>query len=747
MTKNKEGVVKPDPDKHSKNANNRINISGVLEKVLRDTNPESFEASLKQYWPDLSRDEKSRIEEHILQIMDDYDPRKPSGNRLIFDDWDKLHRKYFDVEIKTEDGKTVLLGKNYKTINPALDIHNDDLMMMIPLPTETYLKDRDGEVKKRTDIENFVITSSHKVFSASRNQFEKRGAIARIPEMVTPQRYSSEMIMGFLTDGIKDHPWEIIKTLRDTWNFFMDFGTNPGAAIANSIYCVLTYCYPLFSSIPYLRFTGEKGAAKTKGGQIHEQIDFNSLNAVNLSSASMFRMRQDTRGTIIIDEAESYGKNRNKSENQEALDQVINSGWQSSGKVPRIETVGNRRMSVNFSTFGPTIVCSIGNLTETLRDRSYEIVMVKTLDRERSRRTVRENDPRWQMIRDSIFLLIMNHWKEIRDIYDNAEIENRIDLIGREWDKAKPMLAIAQFFAKYGGKDGEALLDGLWDFLKDQHERESEVSMDSVEFSIIQGIEEMIMEDNQPKLVGSGKNRIALSDLAERVATLEGKNIEGDRFNKISYGKFVKDKIKKMGLARDFPHGTSNKVYFEIDISDVKTAKQRYGMENSSEGINSINSNNSINSINYINSDPKGISDVRVNREVVENTGSGEKSVNTVNVGGKDINSLGTTGNSGSRDTRVNVVNENRKSNGGDMIPSYKSPDLVLGNLKEGGFEVIEYEKVVMSQDEWKAKIKGTFADFTGDRQEYLDKMFDVRFRGSFNSPYVWIRFRVEALP
>ena len=78
------------------------------------------------------------------------------------------------------------------------------------------------------------------------------------------------------------------------------------------------------------------------------------------------------------------------------------------------------------------------------------------------------------------------------------------------------------------------------------------------------------------------------------------------------------------------------------------------------------------------------------------------------------------------------------------MIPSYKSPDLVLRNLKEWGFDVVEYEKVVMSRDEWKARINGVFESFPEDKQQYLDKMFDVIFKGSSNTPYTWIRFRVK---
>ncbi len=98
-------------------------------------------------------------------------------------------------------------------------------------------------------------------------------------------------------------------------------------------------------------------------------------------------------------------------------------------------------------------------------------------------------------------------------------------------------------------------------------------------------------------------------------------------------------------------------------------------------------------------------------------------------------------------ETNTNPSNSDIQNEKRYELLQYKSPDLVLKNLKKWGFEVIEYQKVEMSKDEWKARINGVFESFPEDKQQYLDKMFDVRSRGSINSPYVWIRFKVEALP
>ncbi|MHB8396057.1 MAG: hypothetical protein ACYDAZ_01845 [Thermoplasmataceae archaeon] len=670
-------------------------------------------------------------------------------------------------KFETEDGIKVIFGTDFQRVNSALDVMADEFIMTVPLPRERLIPDRKGEpIGTRVSIENFIVTSKNRLFLASVSEFEKQGFIARIPEAVLEQKWSSGSLEQFIKEGVNVNPWSVFMTLRDTWNHFMDFGQNPGADVANSLYNILTYCYPLFSSIPYLRYTGEKGSAKSKAGAIHEHVDFNTLNAVNLSPASMFRMKQDTRGTLIIDEAESYGKNRNKSENQEALDQVINSGWQASGKVPRIEKVEGRFKPVNYSTFGPCVICSIGNLTETLRDRSYEIILVKTLDRERSKRTVRENDPRWQEIRDSLYLLVMNYWVEIREISENQDIENRLGLIGRELDKAKPLIVIAHFIAKHAGNEGNTLIDGLWEFLKDQHEKEADVSLDSVDYTIIELIEEMVnteLKSVLPDRQESTMVKITLSELAERVALAEGHNLEDGRFNKKTYGRFIKDKLRKLGLAKEFTRGTGNKVQIKTDISSVKTAKERYGLNISGNSNNLSNFSNSSNSSNFSNSPNHPIPNPDPNHQkVFENTSSREIVTepnpekhgvrppvsNSSNYFNTFSNSQEVLENTGSNDGTVTEVTENRNmiethDHIRDHVP-FQSIDLVLGNLKEWGFSIIEYKKIHGKKDGYTCILDGKLADLPPERQAYLRNMFQLKFEGTAEMPHMQIEFSVQ---
>ena len=270
---------------------------------------------------------------------------------------------------KVSTGQTIFF-EDYKAINPALDFTDDTMFVVSPFPYLREHRDKDGNITGTyRDIDNFAVLSTRLILKLYESYFTKRKLIPWIPDSVLDQRWSKPSIQAFIDGKSNADPYEVFQTIKETWINFMDFGNNAGAYTANSLYCILTYCFPLFSSVPYLRFTGIKGSAKSKAGDIHALIDFNAFKSVDLTPAILFRTIQDTRGTTIIDEAEGYGGNTN-SENQQANDAVVNSGFQISGKVFRIEMPGRKRVS--FSTYGPKIVCGIHTVTETLRDRSYD---------------------------------------------------------------------------------------------------------------------------------------------------------------------------------------------------------------------------------------------------------------------------------------------------------------------------------------------------------------------------------------
>lgn len=498
------------------------------------------------------------------------------------------------------DSKVKIFFEDYKFVNPSLDFTESEMMIISPFRYERPIFNKNNEyVGSKEDWGNFVVLSSRRVFQCNEAEFSNRNLIAKIPDSVLDQRWSSESAEGFLRDGLDADPFETFKEIKEAYDYFLDFGSNKGAVTANALYSMLTYCYPLFQSVPYLKFTGNKGSAKSKGGDIHNEIDFNSLKSVSMSPASMFRTIQDTRGTLEIDEAETYGKNQTKSESQEALNQVINSGFQAQGKVPRIE--GQSRKRINYSTYGPKVICGISSVTETLRDRSYEFWMVKTLDKTRARRSVNGRDPRWQRIRDMLYLTVLNHWKEIREISESGDVENRLDLAGRDWDKAFPLLTLAQFVYKYAGNEAEKIVNETWEFLNDQKEKDQELQLETLDSEIINELEAMVkrsLPEVNEETLNDALAEIKLRDFALIIAEIEGES-ERRNFKLPTYSRKIKSILKRLGLADKFRSGHANQTLFSSNLKMIMDARERYKVAGSEEKSNS--DLNHLNPFNYPN--------------------------------------------------------------------------------------------------------------------------------------------------
>jgi hypothetical protein len=371
---------------------------------------------------------------------------------------------------------------------------------------------------------------------------------------------------------------------------------------------------------------GEKGSAKSKVGAIHEQIDFNGFTTVAVTGPNLYRTIKDTQGTIIQDENEKQTL-REKSENQMDIEAIINSGYQVNGKVSRIERIGTRNKRVWYPTYSPKILCGINSVTETIRDRSYLFIMLKTLNSEKANRSISPTNPKWQAIRDSLMILILNHWKEIKEIAEQG-LPNKasvngteIELRGREWEKAFPLLVMARFFDKYKGND--EISRKVWEFLLDQQQKTIEISLDSFDQVIIESLDE-VLKRKISSIEFNGE--ITLKEIAELVADREAVN-EKKGFNLRSYSSKVKNKLIKLGIGKNFHSGQHNLTVFQSDIQLIGIARKRFNLNdttNNNEDASSFNLISLINSISSFNSINTKIQDEgaekvnQVNRRLIE---------------------------------------------------------------------------------------------------------------------------------
>ena len=600
---------------------------------------------------------------------------------------------------KIDTGETVYFT-NFKRVHVAQGFTDDTMYVTVPLWYDRAVYDKKtGELLyTKRELTNFVVLSNHKIIRPSDSYFREKGIVAEFPETNLDERWGMDSIKAFRDPKSSIDPKIVFLKLREEiWKNYMDLSGNPGAYTALPLIDTLSYCLWLFQYAPYLKYEGEKGSSKSKACEMHEYIDFNAFSGVDYTPAVIFRTLQDTRGTLIIDEAETYDKLKNKSEYEQAREAIVNAGFKVNGKVSRMERIENRFNRVDYHVFGIKIIGSIHGVSETIRDRSYQIMLTKTLNREISKRTPRPNDPIFQEARDMLYVMVLTHWMEIRDIEQNEETENRLGLIGREWDKAKPLLVLATFYARHDPEHGSEIMDDLWRFLEDQKNREIALTIDTFDEVVIGQVEYAIKDEAKQDRLTEIDDRdftLRLPDVSLAIAALEGKN-ESRNFNLRNYSRSIRNKIQKLAIGKDFRHGTHNTTVFTSNLNLIRNAQKRYGISPSGEekqdAFNSFNLTNLINSFNSFNSQLRLI-EVNRNSEAENsiNPSLTKEIIDSLTTTVKRLNELnaGTSTQNGSKfqpdPSNSAVQNENfiTEDQGKEIIQS----------LLESGFNVIPNE-------------------------------------------------------
>ena len=543
----------------------KFSISEVLERMnppFRDAYNDPSE--IQNYSQDGSafyRKSRSQIKEMVLQ-----DALRHGLDKALINDF-KNGSKLWKNEKRGVEGQIIDTGEtvyfsSFERVHLAQGFTTDTMFITVPLWYDRNVIDRKtgDTLYKRRELANFVILSNRLIIRPTDEYFRKIGVVAEFPETILDERWSMDSIMDFREKGACTDPGSVFHKIKGIWQFFMDLSGNPGAYTALTLINTLSYCLWLFQYAPYVKYEGEKGSSKSKACEIHEYLDFNAFSGVNLTPSVIFRTLQDTRGTLIIDEAETYDKLKNQSEYEQAREAIINAGFKINGKVSRMERIDNRFTRADYHVFGIKIIGSIHGVSETIRDRSYQIMLAKTLNREISGRTPRYSDPMFQEARDMLYTMILTHWKEIQKIEQEGEIENRLDLIGREWDKARPLLALATFYAKHDKEHGHEIIDDLWLFLEDQKNREIALTIDTFDEVVINQVEQAIRDEAKIEGLNEIDNRdfvLKLPDVSLTIATLEGKN-ESRNFNLRNYSRSIRSKMEKLAIGQDFKHGTHN---------------------------------------------------------------------------------------------------------------------------------------------------------------------------------------------
>jgi putative DNA primase/helicase len=129
---------------------------------------------------------------------------------------------------------------------------------------------------------------------------------------------------------------------------------------------------------PRLAITSpEKRCGKTTLLDVLGRLVLKALPTANVTPAAIFRVVEGYRLILLIDEADTFLRGKNASDE---LRGVVNSGHRKGGSVLR--TVGDDHEPRSFSTYAACAIALIGRLPDTLHDRSVAIDLKRRLPSE-----------------------------------------------------------------------------------------------------------------------------------------------------------------------------------------------------------------------------------------------------------------------------------------------------------------------------------------------------------------------------
>jgi putative DNA primase/helicase len=269
----------------------------------------------------------------------------------------------------------------------------------------------------------------------------------------------------------------------------------PGAATAIPLWIVHTYTQDAATTSPILALTSpEKRCGKTSLLAVLQSLVLKPLPSSNVTVAALFRSAEKWTPTLLIDEADSFLRS------SDDLRGICNSGHTKTSAFV-LRTVGDDHEPRRFKTWCPKAIALIGQLPDTLTDRSIEIPMRRKTTGERVERL----NPNSLRDLGDIRKKIARWAQDTAPLLETADPEIPDGLHDREADNFRPLLAIADA----GG--------GVWP----ERARRAALVLSGVRSDDGESARTLVLRDIYAILESRGDSRIASANLVDELVKIE----------------------------------------------------------------------------------------------------------------------------------------------------------------------------------------------------------------------------------
>jgi len=262
----------------------------------------------------------------------------------------------------------------------------------------------------------------------------------------TPLSEATQTAIVEMSRDMKKHKKKDIMRLSDLFTEILDNAIfkyiefrDPVDYLVVGLWAIGTYYRVLWTWYPYLTFVGLRDVGKSTALGVLSYICFNGEGFISGSSseASIFRKASSSKGIILVDHYESIRKNKEK---KQTYEQLMENAWYLKAVVDR----------TNMNTYEVemyNIACSIAVGTrysdEVLDEKGIKINMFGSSNKEIQRRSsVLSEDIFWLDIQKKCMMTALYYQQKVMKAYRSIPLFE--GLTGRDWNKFKPLLALAK---------------------------------------------------------------------------------------------------------------------------------------------------------------------------------------------------------------------------------------------------------------------------------------------------------------
>ncbi len=310
---------------------------------------------------------------------------------------------------------------DYTTVHPALDFWDSMAIVSVGCKwQENYnVLDKQGNIKS-TEIafttNPYCIMSNGEKFRYTKQELANRSLFysGKI-ELPEKSRWDYSDIDDYGKNEQSLTFPEIYNIVSKEFKYYVDYVDTRYYKLL-ACFTIYTYFYPLFFNAPILQFWGEMRTGKTKNLSLLEAMCFNPVNSANISSASVFRLTEARRATIMFDESEDLMT----SDRSRDIRNMLLAGTGRSGETYRQEKgTDDSFKTMTFKVFSPKVIANIAGIDmPALLSRIIRISCIATKNRDKDNRCVELEDKKWQTIRNQLYRLLLTRFEEVSSIRD-----------------------------------------------------------------------------------------------------------------------------------------------------------------------------------------------------------------------------------------------------------------------------------------------------------------------------------------